>query len=125
MSTYLSFSLKRYLEHGTFVKLLETKGLKLLCNVKTKWISMLSLMKQVLAEYKILMVKMHDDLYIYYGSSKDQPPIFCDIEVVSMGLACIMFIVATLALGSRPRQRLARVRAKREARNSHLMLLGM
>jgi hypothetical protein len=32
--------------------------------------------------------------------------------------------VATLALGSRPKQRLARLRAKREARESHLMLLG-
>jgi hypothetical protein len=34
-------------------------------------------------------------------------------------------IVATLALGSRPRQRLARVQAKKEARESHLMLPGM
>ncbi len=34
-------------------------------------------------------------------------------------------IVTTLALGLRPRQRLARVRAKREARESHLVLLGV
>ncbi len=53
------------------MKLLDTKGLKLLHNVKIKWISMLSLVKQVLAEYKIIMVKMHDDLYIYCGRSKD------------------------------------------------------
>jgi hypothetical protein len=33
--------------------------------------------------------------------------------------------VATLALGSRPRPRLARVQAKREARESHLMLPGV
>jgi hypothetical protein len=33
--------------------------------------------------------------------------------------------VATLALGSWPMQGLARVRAKREARESHLMLLGV
>jgi hypothetical protein len=33
-----------------------------------------------------------------------------------------MLFVATLALGSQPRQGLARVRAKREARESHLML---
>jgi len=33
--------------------------------------------------------------------------------------------VATLLLGSRPRQGLARVKAKREARESHLMLLGV
>jgi hypothetical protein len=35
------------------------------------------------------------------------------------------FDVATLALGSRPRQGLTRVWAKKEARKSHLMLLGM
>jgi hypothetical protein len=34
-------------------------------------------------------------------------------------------IVATLAFCSRPRQGLARVRAKREARESHLMFLGV
>jgi hypothetical protein len=33
--------------------------------------------------------------------------------------------VTTLALGSRPRQGLIRLRTKREARESHYMLLGM
>jgi hypothetical protein len=33
--------------------------------------------------------------------------------------------VATLALGSRPRQWLLEVRTKSEARESHFMLLGM
>jgi hypothetical protein len=33
-------------------------------------------------------------------------------------------IVATLAFGSQPRQGLVRVRAKKEAWESHLMLLG-
>jgi len=33
--------------------------------------------------------------------------------------------VATLALGSRPRQGLARLQAKKEARESHRMLPGM
>jgi hypothetical protein len=33
--------------------------------------------------------------------------------------------VATLALGSQPRQKLAKVRAKREARESYLMFLGV
>jgi hypothetical protein len=33
--------------------------------------------------------------------------------------------VATLTLGSRPKQGLVRVRAKKEARESHLMLLGV
>jgi hypothetical protein len=34
-------------------------------------------------------------------------------------------VVATLAFGSQPRQGLARFRAKREAWESHLMLLGV
>jgi len=36
----------------------------------------------------------------------------------------IVFVV-TLALGSRPRQGLARLRAKREAQGSHFMFLGV
>jgi len=39
--TYFSSSCKRHLEYGTLAKLLETKGLKLLHNVKIRWISML------------------------------------------------------------------------------------
>jgi len=62
--TYFSSSLKRHLEHGILTKLFETKGLKLLCNVKTRWIFMLSHAKRVLARYKTLMPKMHDDLHI-------------------------------------------------------------
>jgi hypothetical protein len=34
-------------------------------------------------------------------------------------------IVVTLALSSQPKQALARLRAKRKAQESHLMLLGM
>jgi hypothetical protein len=34
-------------------------------------------------------------------------------------------VVVTLTLGSRPREGLVKVRAKREARESHFMLLGV
>ncbi len=37
MYTYFLSSLKRHLEHGTLAKLLETKGLQLLHNVKLWW----------------------------------------------------------------------------------------
>ncbi len=53
------------------------------------------------------------------------------ITLVSKNHLLILFLLAvnryvvTLALGSRPRQGLARVRAKREARESHLMLPGV
>jgi hypothetical protein len=48
--TYYYSSPKRHLEHGNLAMLLETKVLKLLHNVKAKWISMLSLMKRVFAK---------------------------------------------------------------------------
>ncbi len=37
---------------------METKGLKLLNNLKTRWISMFSLTKWVMGEYKTLLMKM-------------------------------------------------------------------
>jgi hypothetical protein len=46
---YFSSSLKRHLEQCALAKLLEIKRLKLFYNVKTKWISMLSLAKWVFA----------------------------------------------------------------------------
>jgi hypothetical protein len=94
MYTYFSSSFKKHLEHGTFAKLLETKGLKLICNVKTRWISMLSLAKRILAEYKTLVVKMHDDLHIV-ATTKTNLQYLCDIEVV-MGLACIMLLLESI-----------------------------
>jgi len=79
---------KRHLEHGNLAKLLESKGLKLLHNVKAMWISMLSLMKKVLVEYKTLMVQMTND-FNRAVATKTNLEYLCDVEVV-MGLMCIM-----------------------------------
>jgi hypothetical protein len=46
------------LEFTKLATIMETIGPKLLKNVKTKWISMFSLAKQVMLEYKILLMKM-------------------------------------------------------------------
>ncbi len=63
LSNYFSKSLKRHLEFTKLTKLMETKGAKTLNNVKTHWISMLSLARCVMAKYKILLMKMAlDDL---------------------------------------------------------------
>jgi len=86
--TYYSFSPKRHLEHGNLAKLLKTKGLKLLHNVKAMWISMLSLMNRLFVEYKTLMVHMNNDLNCVVAT-KTNLEYLCDIEVV-MGLMCIM-----------------------------------
>jgi len=44
------------------IEFLQTKGLKILCNIKTQWIFMVAPTKCVLAEYKSLVVMMTDDL---------------------------------------------------------------
>jgi hypothetical protein len=75
-------------------KLLETKGLKLLPNVKTKWISMLSFANQILAEYKTLMFKMNDDLNIVVLTSINLKYLY-GIKVV-MGLTCIMLMLEVI-----------------------------
>jgi len=95
--TYLSFSLKRHLEQCDFAKLLETKGLKLLCNVKIRWISMLSLAKWVLLEYRFLVVRMNDDMHIMV-TTKTNMQYLCDVEAF-LSLTCIMpFLGAMHAL---------------------------
>jgi hypothetical protein len=75
----------------TFVKILETKGLKLLCNIKTCWISMLSPLKWLLAKYKSVVVKMYMDA----PKSKffwDNLDLLCDLELV-LGLSCIILML--------------------------------
>jgi hypothetical protein len=55
---YFCKSSKCHLEFTKLATIMETKGPKLLRNVKTKWISMLSLSKWVIAKYKTLLMKM-------------------------------------------------------------------
>jgi len=53
-SVYMCFAhyLKRPLEHNKLIEIMETKGLKILQNVKTWWVFMMALSKCVLYEYK-------------------------------------------------------------------------
>ncbi len=55
---------------------------------------MLSFAKRILAEYKTLVVKMHDDLHIV-ATTKTNLQYLCDIEVV-MGLAYIMLLLESV-----------------------------
>ncbi len=56
---YFSFSPKKHLEYCKLDIFLEIKGNKVLKNVKTRWISMLSPTKKVLKEYESLVVKVN------------------------------------------------------------------
>jgi hypothetical protein len=82
------------MEHGILAKLVETKGLKLIHNVKTRWISMLFLSKWILVQYKTLVVKMHDDLHIVVTTNTNLQYLY-DIEVV-MGPTCTMFLLESV-----------------------------
>ncbi len=59
LHSFFVHCLKKFPKFIKFVKTLEIKGVKLLRNVKTQWISMLSMLKCVMVDYKALIVKMH------------------------------------------------------------------
>jgi hypothetical protein len=65
---------------------LKIKGWKL-CNIKTRWISMLNPLKHLLGEYKWLVVKMHMDVPKNKLSAKNLD-LLCDLEL-GFGLPCI------------------------------------
>ena len=58
---YFAHSPKKAAEFKALSQQLESKGLKLLKNVKTRWISCLPPMRRLLAEYKGVIAMMHAD----------------------------------------------------------------
>jgi hypothetical protein len=56
MHSYFSHSPKRHLEFTKLAEIMETEGLKIVNNVKTRWISLLEPLKHILGEYKTLIV---------------------------------------------------------------------
>jgi hypothetical protein len=77
-------------------------------------------------ELKELKVQLYELLakgYIKPNKSPYGAPVFLVHKKDGTLRMCVD--VTTLALGSRPKQRLARLQAKKEAWGSHLMLLGV
>ena len=58
LHAFFAKSPKKHLEFVKLAELMQSKGLKILKNVKTRWISMLSLAVRVMSEYRPLIVKM-------------------------------------------------------------------
>lgn len=58
---YFAHSPKRHLEFVKLAELMQSKGLKILKNIQTRWISMLSPAVRVLNKYRVLIVKMSID----------------------------------------------------------------
>jgi hypothetical protein len=75
---YFSKSLKRHLEFTKLVELMKAKGVKILKNIKTYWISMLFLVRCVMVEYKTLLMKMTLDAPIN-DQAKTYFDLLCDV----------------------------------------------
>jgi hypothetical protein len=86
-----------YIEFVELTQVMETKGLKILHNVKTRWISMLDPSIQVMNEYRTLLVKMLQDFQLKKEKAVVKNATTClnhliDVQIV-LGLACIMPIL--------------------------------
>jgi hypothetical protein len=58
---YFSHSPKKYNEYKNFASTIDTKGLKIIKNVKTRWLSLLEPMKRIMIEFRTILEKMEVD----------------------------------------------------------------
>jgi hypothetical protein len=100
MYNYFKQSSKKHLEFQKLANLVETKGLSILRNVKTRWISLLEPLKRVLGEYKTLIVKMYEDAVVKQPemtvkqtaareSARSNYDLLCDVGTL-LALSCIL-----------------------------------
>ena len=61
LHAFFAHSPKRHLEFPKLAEVMHLKGLKILKNIKTRWISMLSPSVRIMNEYRVLLVKMAVD----------------------------------------------------------------
>jgi hypothetical protein len=85
LHSYFSASPKRHLEFTKLVEVVETKGLKILNKVHTRWISLLEPLKRISGEYKTLIVKFTED--VHHESSKKKKPFSLVRRVYLVGSA--------------------------------------
>ncbi len=85
------------MELAKLAKKLETKGWKIICNVMTKWTSMLTLAKRVLQVYKPLVVKVVDDSA---ENAKNNYELFCDCDTI-LGLTCVLPMMEVMQTSSK------------------------
>lgn len=60
---YFCKSPKRFVEFKQLAELTNTKGLKMLRNVQTRWVSLIEPLRRLLSEYRTLIYKMTADLH--------------------------------------------------------------
>jgi hypothetical protein len=83
-----SSSAKHHLEFTKPTKIVEIKGLKVLWNVKKRWINMLAPFKKVGKDYKTLIAKMTIDNGIV-EPSKAHLVNLCNVGTI-LGLPCVL-----------------------------------
>ncbi len=66
MYGHFSHSPKRHLEFQRLVQTLESKGNKILKNVKTRWMSMLDPWKRIMSKYHPMLAMMQLDCFIIH-----------------------------------------------------------
>jgi hypothetical protein len=84
---------KKHIEFCKLAEVMETKGLKILKNIKTRWISMLSPAIRAMNEYRTLLVKMLEDSKLKKEKVQAKNATIClnhliDIQIV-LGLTSI------------------------------------
>lgn len=85
---YFAHSSKRHYEFMKLAALMEKKGLKILKQVKTRWISMLKPAKRILTQYPVLLYKMHLDAPTL-KTAQTNLEFLLDVQTL-LGLACLM-----------------------------------
>jgi hypothetical protein len=94
LHTYFARSPKRHLEFVKLAEVLETKGLKILRQVKTRWLSMMSPAIRMMNEYKTLVVKMMEDEQAV-DAAKTSFQHLMDIQIV-VSLSCLIPMLKSL-----------------------------
>jgi hypothetical protein len=79
------------MEHGKLVEIMQIKGLIILQNNRTHWISMLAFSKCVLFEFKALVAKMANDTTTN-AIAKNNYEVFYNYEIV-LRLTCLFLVL--------------------------------
>jgi hypothetical protein len=82
-TTFVHFP-KRHFEFTKLAQILQIKGDKIICNVKTHWTSMLGPIKHVMSKYKTLMLKFVVEVVI----AKTNFELLCDVSL-PLALVCL------------------------------------
>jgi hypothetical protein len=99
--SYFARSPKRHLEFTKLAAVMETKGLKIIRNIKTRWLSMVSPLKRVISEYRTLVQKMQEDscdctsTFASRESSRANLELLLDISV-PVALTCFLPLLETV-----------------------------